>query len=335
MHLTHTLCHHLSFCTELSEDIVDEDFDLPEEEPAEDDESTAAAIAEKEELARERAGRKKGYVDPALARKRAAAGGEEETKEKPAPVKRQRKVYAVINEDRLNRPLRKAAIAAAEAREQEKGSKAARKVPKERAKSEYRVLTQEEQLMQARETEIWNRYSLEELLRVEELQKRVTARKPVHNGPTIVWKTSQKDAIHQAVQQTVLFKNCAPFSYISNAERHTYKPPQPSTVNPEVNVRMRRNFEVTPCVITGLPAKYRDRVTGLPFANTEAFKKLREIATNPNFNKDQILAQLYHPVAVSAVTTAPIEQVVEPAAILAQAGVVGPKRRGRKKAGTV
>ena len=30
------------------------------------------------------------------------------------------------------------------------------------------------------------------------------------------------------------------------------------------------------CAITGLPAKYRDPVTGLPYANLEAFKVIRE-----------------------------------------------------------
>ncbi len=30
------------------------------------------------------------------------------------------------------------------------------------------------------------------------------------------------------------------------------------------------------CAITGLPAKYRDPVTGLPYANLEAFKIIRE-----------------------------------------------------------
>jgi vacuolar protein sorting-associated protein 72 len=34
------------------------------------------------------------------------------------------------------------------------------------------------------------------------------------------------------------------------------------------------------CAITGLPAKYRDPVTGLPYANLEAFKIIREQHTS-------------------------------------------------------
>ena len=30
------------------------------------------------------------------------------------------------------------------------------------------------------------------------------------------------------------------------------------------------------CAITGLPAKYRDPHTGLPYANLEAYKELRK-----------------------------------------------------------
>ena len=32
------------------------------------------------------------------------------------------------------------------------------------------------------------------------------------------------------------------------------------------------------CAITGLPAKYRDPLTGVPYANAEAFQILRRIA---------------------------------------------------------
>jgi vacuolar protein sorting-associated protein 72 len=35
----------------------------------------------------------------------------------------------------------------------------------------------------------------------------------------------------------------------------------------------------TVCVITGLPAKYRDPKTGLPYANTRAFSMLRRLTS--------------------------------------------------------
>ena len=36
------------------------------------------------------------------------------------------------------------------------------------------------------------------------------------------------------------------------------------------------------CAVTGLPAKYRDPVTGAPYATVEAFKTLRANAANAN-----------------------------------------------------
>lgn len=36
------------------------------------------------------------------------------------------------------------------------------------------------------------------------------------------------------------------------------------------------------CVITGLPAKYKDPLTGLPYANLEAYKELRKRHPDPN-----------------------------------------------------
>uniref|UniRef100_A0A7S4B0Y4 Vps72/YL1 C-terminal domain-containing protein n=2 Tax=Chrysotila carterae TaxID=13221 RepID=A0A7S4B0Y4_CHRCT len=35
------------------------------------------------------------------------------------------------------------------------------------------------------------------------------------------------------------------------------------------------------CAITGLPAKYRDPVSGLPYANLDAFRELRKLHPDP------------------------------------------------------
>ncbi len=44
------------------------------------------------------------------------------------------------------------------------------------------------------------------------------------------------------------------------------------------------------CAITGLPAKYRDPVTGLPYANLEAFKIIREQHTPKEVKEPAALA---------------------------------------------
>lgn len=49
------------------------------------------------------------------------------------------------------------------------------------------------------------------------------------------------------------------------------------------------------CAITGLPAKYRDPVTGLPYANLEAFKIIREQHTP----KEQAAALVSEEVKIS------------------------------------
>jgi hypothetical protein len=233
-------------------------------------------------------------------------------------------------EERADRPQRKAAKAVEAAREIERERRAQRKTPTHRRMTVYHELTQEQQLEQARLTEIYNKNSLEELLHIE-MQKKVTTRKPVHLGATVVTRTAtvgttKKD---RSVDSTVDFKYCMPFDYIQSAEKLTMRPPQPSSTNPELNVLLRRNYDTIPCVITGLPAKYRDRVTGLPFANADALKQLREHAQNPQFNPEAYKGQLYTPVPVSMNTPAVQDAAPPPVHTHAAPAKRG---RGRKKA---
>ncbi|ESQ52301.1 hypothetical protein EUTSA_v10016833mg [Eutrema salsugineum] len=116
---------------------------------------------------------------------------------------------------------------------------------------EEKRMTQEEMLLEAAQTEIMNLRNLERVLaREEEVKKKAIVHKVVYKGPQIRYLS--KDGCNY-----LEFCNGASFS----SELSTKSVPYP---------------EKAVCVITGLPAKYRDPKTGLPYATREAFKAIRE-----------------------------------------------------------
>ncbi|CAH2059015.1 unnamed protein product [Thlaspi arvense] len=116
---------------------------------------------------------------------------------------------------------------------------------------EEKRMTQEEMLLEAAQTEIMNLRNLERVLaREEEVKKKAIVHKEVYKGPQIRYLS--KDGCNY-----IEFCNGASFS----SEISTKSVPYP---------------EEAVCVISGLPAKYRDPKTGLPYATTEAFKAIRE-----------------------------------------------------------
>ncbi|KAJ0967954.1 hypothetical protein J5N97_024871 [Dioscorea zingiberensis] len=122
---------------------------------------------------------------------------------------------------------------------------------KRKKEGEEKRMTQEEMLLEAAETEIINLRNLERVLaREEEVKKRAIVHKAVYSGPQI--RFSSKDG-----------KNLLEFSKGSSfqSELCTKSVPYPPKAV---------------CAVTGLPAKYRDPKTGLPYATKEAFKIIRE-----------------------------------------------------------
>jgi vacuolar protein sorting-associated protein 72 len=116
---------------------------------------------------------------------------------------------------------------------------------------EEKRMTQEEMLLEAAQTEIMNLRNLERVLaREEEVKKKAIVHKAVYKGPQIRYHS--KDGCNY-----LEFCNGASF----NSELSTKSVPYP---------------EKAVCVITGLPAKYRDPKTGLPYATRDAFKAIRE-----------------------------------------------------------
>ncbi|CAN8316718.1 unnamed protein product [Cochlearia groenlandica] len=116
---------------------------------------------------------------------------------------------------------------------------------------EEKRMSQEEMLLEAAQTEIMNLRNLERVLaREEEVKKKAIVHKAVYNGPQVRYLS--KDGCNY-----LEFCNGATFS----SEISTKVVPYP---------------EKAVCVITGLPAKYRDPKTGLPYATKDAFKAIRE-----------------------------------------------------------
>ncbi|RLN03507.1 vacuolar protein sorting protein 72 [Panicum miliaceum] len=122
---------------------------------------------------------------------------------------------------------------------------------KKKKEGEEKRMTQEEMLLEAAETEIMNLRNLERVLaREEEVKKKAVVHKDTYEGPTI--RFFSRDG-----ESRLEFINGASFG----SELCTTSAPYP---------------EKSVCVVTGLPAKYRDPKTGLPYATMEAFKIIRE-----------------------------------------------------------
>ncbi|KAL3649937.1 hypothetical protein CASFOL_006340 [Castilleja foliolosa] len=139
---------------------------------------------------------------------------------------------------------------------------------KRKKEGEEKRITQEEMLLEAAQTEIMNLRNLEKVLaREEEVKKRAIVHKAVYSGPQIRYLSKNGNSYLD-------FINGASF----DSELSTSPAPHP---------------EKSVCAITGLPAIYRDPKTGLPYANKEAFKIIRErFAEENNFSKDNSMGFL-------------------------------------------
>eukprot|EP00177_Eucheuma_denticulatum_P005967 GFKZ01010881.1.p1 GENE.GFKZ01010881.1~~GFKZ01010881.1.p1 ORF type:complete len:242 (-),score=70.21 GFKZ01010881.1:1262-1987(-) len=159
------------------EDIVDSDFDEPEEAPT-DEAGQAEKAARQAERKRKRPGK---YVDPAIKGRRAQGSAR--------PVQRRSKSAdvepAAIHRSSLRRSTKLASVRAAEERERrmaDEEERRKRKMMKAAEKPQVKILTQEELLEEAKETEVKNRESLKELLRLEEEKKRLPVVKKKEGG---------------------------------------------------------------------------------------------------------------------------------------------------------
>ncbi|XP_078434199.1 DNA binding protein SWC2 [Wolffia australiana] len=232
-------------------DEYDSDFNDDEPEPGE----------EVKDEGDEREKTKKKLIFPGkLASKKKKKKKEKKVEVKPAPEEEPLtlEIEPEVQEafDGTDRIVRKSTRTSVIVRQAERDAiraalQATMKPIKRKKEGEEKKMTQEEMLLEAAQTEIRNLRNLERVLAMEEeVKKRAVVHKEVYSGPCVRYVSRDGNTFLELI-------NGASFQ----SELCTAAPPYP---------------EKAVCVVTGLPAKYRDPCTGLPYATLDAFKSLRE-----------------------------------------------------------
>ena len=149
---------------------------------------------------------------------------------------------------------------------------------------ELRRLTQQELLAEAKITAEKNLASLAAFLKLEAEKKKTKLHKVHHCGPIIRFHSvamplvdtdsqnriehNKADIENSQDDSKICSRNFLVFTDVKNFPAKYF--PQNRSRPPEKAL----------CAITGLPAKYRDPLTGLPFANIAAFKMIRSQVDN-------------------------------------------------------
>ncbi|MCO5586750.1 hypothetical protein L7F22_040692 [Adiantum nelumboides] len=124
--------------------------------------------------------------------------------------------------------------------------------PVKKKREGERRITQEDMLLEAAQTEILNQQHLERMLaREEEVKQKAIVHKTVYNGPQIRFYSRDGE-------------NLLEFMGNVSEWKQLFEQPRQSQKRSRV------------CAVTGLPAKYLDPVTGLPYATIDAFRMIRE-----------------------------------------------------------
>ena len=174
-----------------------------------------------------------------------------------------------------NKILRRTTAAKRQELEQRQQERAARNKLKtkrvvEVEAPEYRRLTQEELLAEAKITEEINLASLDAYQKLELEKKKTKSHKNVFNGPTIRYHSTTMPLLDSDDEASDNLKQSRNFITFSDEEtlRNIFGIKKADTDVAKVPQK---------CVATGLPAKYFDPLTNCPYANLFAFKKIREI----------------------------------------------------------
>eukprot|EP01127_Copromyxa_protea_P016276 TRINITY_DN4803_c0_g1_i1.p1 TRINITY_DN4803_c0_g1~~TRINITY_DN4803_c0_g1_i1.p1 ORF type:complete len:357 (-),score=90.31 TRINITY_DN4803_c0_g1_i1:39-1109(-) len=220
----------------IEEDVVDDDFDVPED-PALDTE----VLGDETEVKKKK---KNVYVDPRRqGKKRAGEPKEKKDWKRNAPI-------VVAPSDRTLRRTTVVNTLESEAqRKIDEEEENQRQAQKEREVKSIPKMSQMQLLEEAKETEILNLQSLEEMKRLDLLKKKKMPTRYKITGPKIVEITN--------IDGTFVCFNNTSYPAIFNSKSDPY---------PEKAV----------CAVTGLPAKYFDPLTQTPYATIEAFQTLRE-----------------------------------------------------------
>lgn len=249
-------------------DIVDSDFSA-----SEDDE-----VIEQEDDEPKRK-RKKVIVKPYRQPKPETS----EPKEKAAP-----KPKAKTPREGLRKSTRTLTVSKAEELKQrqheEKQKRSKQQQPKPKAPPGMRRLTQEELLAEAKITEEHNLASLAAYQRLEADRKKTKIQKVTYKGPLIrycslsmpvvdihepIVKVDENDKDEEDTKPNYdATKRCSRnFLIFTDAKNFPDKYFPVKKVKPP-----QRKY----CPVTGLPARYRDPLTGLPYSNAQAFRYIRE-----------------------------------------------------------
>ena len=263
---------------EEEEDLVDSDFDRPEDEDSEGEsgDEVDEPKRKKKKLSE--------ITAKSIAREKAARKEVGDKKER-VPRAGKPKAPSYSTQEGEERTLRKSTVEFTEERKRQRRLQAKKKnVP--RKKTTDRVFTQAELLEEAKLTEIENLRSLEAFVRLEEEKKKTTSRRKVVSGPTVRYLSmtmplvSEKDGseiVDTSLSNAIDISNDPPKigsnlhysrNFVEFSDATTIEEIFPRKVSPRIP---RRHF----CPITGQVAKYFDPVTQTPYATVEAFKALR------------------------------------------------------------
>ncbi|EPS68629.1 hypothetical protein M569_06139 [Genlisea aurea] len=228
-------------------DVFDSDFDEDEAEPDE----------EVEKEPDERTMKKKRLIFPGKQPKktkktRSVSKPDEKTPEPSTPSEH----HDVPDDAEVEKTVRKSTRTSVIIRQAERDAiraalQATMKPIKRKKEGEEKRMTQEEMLLEAAQTEIMNLRNLERVLaREEEVKKKAIMLKAVYSGPQIRY----------------LSRNGSSYLAFMNG----------SSFDSDISTESAKYPEKAVCAVTGLPALYRDPMTGLPYATKEAFKVIRE-----------------------------------------------------------
>uniref|UniRef100_A0A7N0UGN1 Vps72/YL1 C-terminal domain-containing protein n=1 Tax=Kalanchoe fedtschenkoi TaxID=63787 RepID=A0A7N0UGN1_KALFE len=252
-------------------DEFDSDFDEDEPEPDEEGEKEPD----------DRAHTKKRLVPPGktVPKKKkktkdlsqlGSASKDESIPEEEGMLQEQRDSPEGVKEERIVRKSTRTAVVVRQAERdaiQAALQATVKPIIKKKKEGEEKRMTQEEMLLEAAQTEIMNIRNLERVLaREEEVKKRAIVHKAVYTGPQI--RYTSKNGCNYLEFRGLPFDSEIPSASVPYPEKAV-------------------------CVVTGLPAKYKDPKTGLPYANKEAFKIIRERYSNENSRREMHTGKLH------------------------------------------
>ncbi|KAF5735417.1 Sequence-specific DNA binding transcription factors DNA binding DNA binding isoform 1 [Tripterygium wilfordii] len=254
-------------------DEFDSDFDEDEPDPDEGGENEAEERTEK----------KKRLIPPGRPstkkkkKKKVLSGLEKSSKdEKSSPQSTDTPEHQdAPGSAEVERTIRKSTRTAVIVRQAERDAiraalQATAKPIKRKKEGEEKRMTQEEMLLEAAQTEIMNLRNLERVLaREEEVKKRAIVHKAVYSDPQIHY----------------ISKNGCTYIEFSKG----------ASFESEISTAPIPYKEKAVCAVTGMPAKYRDPKTGLPYASKEAFRVIRErfVDDNGSIKKEMDMGNLF------------------------------------------